>query len=118
MMPRPILETLREIRRGAFLDEAAEKLHELVSAVTASGKGGTLTLRLTVQPAGRGNAVRTVIVVDQITSNLPAPDREVTVFFPTEAGELSRSDPSQLPLGLRPVETPVQPVQPIAQQNA
>lgn len=113
-MPRPILETLREIRRGAFLDEAAERLQELVNAVTTSGKGGKLTLSISVQPAGRGS-VKTVVIQDQVVVNLPQPDREVTIFFPTKDGELSRSDPAQMPLGLRPVETPSQPVQPVEQ---
>lgn len=106
-MARPILETLREIRRGAFLDEAAQGLQELVNRVTATGKGGTLTLKLSVSPAGRGSSVRTVLVLDNIAVNLPSPDREVTVFFPTPNGDLQRSDPAQMPLGLTPV--PSQP---------
>lgn len=113
-MPRPILETFRDIRRGAFLDEAAAKLQELVTAVTTSGKGGKLTLTISVQPAGRGS-VKTVVIQDSVGVSLPTPDREVTIFFPTENGELSRSDPAQIPLGLRPVETPSQPVQPVQQ---
>lgn len=107
-MARPILETLREIRRGAFLDEAAEKLQELVTAVTATGKGGKLSLTVSVSPAGRGS-VRTVVVQDAITMSLPSPDKEVTVFFPTQDGSLQRSDPAQMPLGLTPVATPQQP---------
>lgn len=103
-MARPILETFREIRKGAFLDEAALRLQELVNAVTLTGKGGSLTLKLSVQPAGRGR-VTTVVVGDQITLALPQPDREVTIFFPTPDGALSRSDPQQMPLGLAPVAT-------------
>lgn len=113
-MARPILETLREIRRGALLDEAAAKLQELVTAVTATGKGGTLTLKLSVSPAGRGSQVRTVLIQDLVSLSLPTADREVTVFFPTADGDLSRSDPAQLPLGLRPVESVSQAPQPVA----
>lgn len=107
-MARPILETLREIRRGAFLDEAAEQLESLVKAVQATGKGGALTLKLTVAPAGRGS-VKTVVVQDAIGVNLPTPDKEVTVFFPTQDGALQRSDPAQMPLGLHPVAQPIEP---------
>jgi len=102
MATRPIMETLREIRHGAMLDEAAEKLSEVVRRVFESGKAAQFRITLIVKPASRGS-VRTVILEDQISMKMPEPDREVTIFFPTQDGGLSRSDPAQLPLGLRPV---------------
>jgi hypothetical protein len=102
MAIRPIIDTLREIRHGAMLDEASGELAEVVKRVAETGKAGALTLRLTVKPAGRGS-VRTVVIEDEVVAKLPAPDKEVTIFFPTEDGNLSRQDPTQLPLGLRPV---------------
>jgi len=103
MSIRPIVDTLREIRHGAMLDEAASELAEVVKRVAETGKAGALTLKLTVKPAGRGS-VRTVVIEDEVQTKLPAPDKEVTVFFPTGDGNLSRQDPSQMDLGLRAVE--------------
>lgn len=104
MSIRPIVDTLREIRHGAMLDEASEELAEVVKRVSETGKSGSLTLRLTVKPAGRGS-VRTVVIEDEVNSKLPAPDKEVTVFFPTADGNLSRQDPAQMNLTLRAVES-------------
>lgn len=104
MANRPILETLREIRRGALLDDCAQALADVVSRVSQTGKPGSFTLKLTVKPAGRGS-VRTVVLEDDVSTKLPGADKEVTIFFPTEDGGLSRSDPAQIPLALRGVET-------------
>lgn len=104
MSIRPIVDTLREIRQGALLDEASEELAEVVKRVSETGKAGALSLKLTVKPAGRGS-VRTVVIVDEVTTKLPEPDKEVTVFFPTSEGNLSKQDPAQMNLGLRAVET-------------
>lgn len=103
MSIRPIVDTLRELRHGAMLDEASEEMAEVVKRVAETGKAGALLIKLTVKPAGRG-MVRTVVIEDDVTSKLPEPDKEVTVFFPTSDGNLSRSDPSQMNLGLRSVD--------------
>lgn len=108
MSIRPIVDTLRELRHGAMLDEASEQLAEVVKRVRETGKSGALTIRLTVKPAGRG-AVRTVVIEDDVANKLPEPDKEVTVFFPTEDGNLSRQDPTQMNLGLRAVEPAFDP---------
>lgn len=100
-MPRPILETLREIRAGGLLNEASEALAELVQKVSETGKGGEIAIRLKLRLANRGSA--TMIVDADVKKNIPEPDREVAFFFPTKDGGLSKQDPNQIPLGLRPV---------------
>jgi hypothetical protein len=105
MPTRPILETLREVRHGALLNEMADELAQVVKAVADSGKAGALVLKLTVRPAGKGS-VRTVVMEDDLTAKMPTPNKEVTIFFPTEDGTLSRTDPAQMPLGLRPAGPP------------
>jgi hypothetical protein len=102
---RPILETLGQIRRGSMLDECAEKLQEVVAHVARYGKPAKLTISLTVKPASKG-ATRTVVVEDSVEAKLPKVDVEPTVFFPTVDGHLSRTDPSQMELGLRGVPAP------------
>jgi hypothetical protein len=105
MATRPILETLRDVRHGALLNEMADELARVVGAVAESGKAGALVLKLTVRPAGKGS-VRTVLLEDDLVAKLPSPNKEVTIFFPTPDGGLSRSDPDQMPLGLRVAEPP------------
>jgi len=101
-MARPILETLGQLRRGLLLSDLSERMADLVKQVKATGRGGKLTLTLTVKPAGKG-VVRNVVVEDEVALKLPAPDKEATIFFPTEDGSLSRSDPNQYPLPLAAV---------------
>ena len=104
MSIRPIVDTLRELRHGAMLDEASEQMAEVVKRVSETGKAGSLLIKLTVKPAGRG-MVRTVVIEDDVAAKLPEADKEVTVFFPLSDGNLSRQDPSQMNLGLRVVES-------------
>lgn len=101
---RPIVDTLREIRHGAMLEDASEELAKIVRRVAETGKPGSLTMKLVVRPTGRGS-VRTLVIEDQLMTKIPQPDREVTIFFPTADGNLTRNDPSQMSLGLRSVES-------------
>ncbi|MGI6878793.1 hypothetical protein [Microbacterium sp. gxy059] len=76
--------------------EAAETLRKVIEAVKATGKVGSITLRLDVKPAdGMSEAV---VVVDKITQKVPEKTREGSMAFVTKDGDLSRSDPSAMPL--------------------
>lgn len=112
-MPRPIFETLREIRAGGLLNEATEALAELVHAVNETGKSGEIAIRLKLKLANRGSS--TMIVDADVKKTIPEPDREVAFFFPTKDGGLSKQDPNQIPLGLRPVSDMSDP--PLAQRE-
>jgi hypothetical protein len=105
-MARPILETLAQLRRGALLPDFSDRMADLVKAVQMSGRGGSITLKLTVKPAGKGT-VRNVVLEDEITVKAPAPDKEATIFFPTDDGSLVRNDPNQRELALSPVPDPL-----------
>lgn len=109
MATRPIVDTLRELRNGVFLDEASEALAEVVRAVTRTGRAGALKLTLTIKPAARGT-VSTVIVDADVQQKLPPADREITMFFPTADGNLSRNDPKQPDMFPRIVITRSDPV--------
>lgn len=45
-MIRPITDTLRHLEAGCLIDEASEKLSELVLAVDSTGKAGSITITL------------------------------------------------------------------------
>jgi len=105
-MARPFLETLGELRQGRTLEELGLELANVVAAVQATSKKGSLSLKITVSPPKKGSATY-LVVDDEIVTRVPKLDRAETVFFPTRDHSLSRNDPSQIPLGLRPVEPPV-----------
>lgn len=76
--------------------EAAETLRKVIEAVKATGKVGSITIRLDVKPAdGLSDAV---VVYDRIAQKVPEKTREGSMAFITKDGDLSRSDPSAMPL--------------------
>lgn len=97
---RPFAEFLREHGRGRTHDELGEALHTLVSRVKDTGKKGTITLTVQVEPMKKDD--RMVVVSDKIAIKLPEHDRPAGVWFVGRDGNLQRNDPDQPELeGLR-----------------
>lgn len=101
---RPFGVFLRELNDGETHDELSVALVELVEAVKACGKQGTLTFALKVAPAGRGSA--TVMVTDKITVKAPEAARAESVWFIDDNGNPVRHNPDQQKLPLREVPRP------------
>lgn len=99
---RSFASWLQEQRNGICQAEATDALKELTSAVTEHGKGGTLTLKLSVKPAKVG--VGTLLITDEIKVSLPEGDRPAAIFYADEDGNLSRHDPRQPRLPLQAVD--------------
>ena len=99
-MARPIVDSLRKIRGGAFLDEASGQLAELVSAVDATGKGGKITLEISVKKMSKG----AVGVLGIVKLSKPKELPDTTLMFPTPEGDLLTEDPRQQKLELKTVE--------------
>lgn len=76
--------------------EAAETLRKVIEAVKATGKVGSITIRLDVKPAD--GLMDAVVVYDRITQKVPEKTREGSMAFITRDGDLSRTDPSAMPL--------------------
>ena len=93
---RPFNEWLRDQRTGALNVELGEGLNKLVEAVETTGKAGTLTLKLTVKPAGKDTA-GAMVVSDLVTLKSPESHPEF-FYFVDEDGNLTRSNPRQLPM--------------------
>lgn len=92
--PRPFAEFVVQQRRGALNSEAAEKLAELVAAVTELGKAGQLTIVVKVAP-GKGDSLE---VTDDVRVKLPEPDRATALWFADGDHNLTRLNPAQQPL--------------------
>jgi len=97
---RPITDTLRHIGGGVFIDLASDKMSELVAAVDASGKGGKLTLEVSVKKATRGGAMH---ITGKVTLKKPAEDALEAMLFATPEGNLVADDPRQQKLDLKSV---------------
>lgn len=100
-MEKNFLETLKEIRRGAVVDDLTQELRDLVAAVRATGSAGELTLTIKVRPAAKGD-VNTLMIHDAVKVKLPKGEKGTTILFATDDNVLQRNDPRQPELkGLR-----------------
>lgn len=99
---------LQDLRDGRAHAELSGQLAELLAKVKETGKGGSLTLKLKIKPAGRGADVDKVTISDDIVLGLPKSERGEDFFWLTSDNDLSRNHPKQGSLELRDV-TPSAP---------
>jgi len=93
--PPSFAAMLAQIRPGTDI-EAAETLRKVIEGVKATGKVGSIVIRLDVKPAdGLSEAV---VVHDKISQKVPEKTRPGSMAFITKDGDLSRTDPSAMPL--------------------
>lgn len=90
---KPFAQFLQEARRGGLHTEMSEQLADLVSAVRETGKKGSITLKLTVEPSKDDDAM--IVVHDDCKVTLPRITQRPSLFFPDEHGNLHRRDPRQ-----------------------
>ncbi|MER7070951.1 hypothetical protein [Terrabacter sp. NPDC000476] len=103
---RPFADFLREHGRGRTHDELGEALHTLIARVKDTGKKGSLSLTISVEPMKKADE-RMVVVGDKIAIKLPEHDRPSAVWFVGKDGNLQRDDPDQLSFdSLREVPPP------------
>lgn len=102
---RPFADFLRDQAKGKTHEELSEALHDLVARVRDTGKKGSVVLTVKVGPL-KGD-LDVLVVSDEIRLNLPEHDRQASLFYPDETGNLSRTDPNQLSFeGLKEVPPP------------
>jgi len=95
-----LLETLKQQRKGAFIEELEEKFSELVHSVHDVNKAGKITITLKLKPLKPGVESDTVTLEDEINLTTPKPDKKASVFYATPSGTLSRTDPNQMEMKL------------------
>lgn len=104
-MARSIVDTLRHLEGGCLIDEASEKLAEVVRRVDATGKGGSLTIKVDVRRATAG----AMAVRGTVTSKVPAEPPIEALLWGTPEGNLLTEDPAQSKLELKPVAVETKP---------
>lgn len=112
---RPFFDTLREIRRGEILDDAAALLNKAVKAVDETGKPAKLTIELTIKPAAK--IPGTYVISDKVRAKLPELPVGETILFGTPEGNLQARDPRQVEIDLKAIDTPAKPTAELKQVN-
>lgn len=101
---KPFAAFIQETARGKTHTELSDALHDLVAKVTETGKKGSLTYVVTIQPLDKDGAA--MQISDEIKLKLPEHDRGTHVGFVDGNGNLQRTDPAQPELPLRTVPGP------------
>lgn len=105
---RPFTEFLHLQRGGSLHVELGEALNDVVEAVTETGKGGKVTLTITVKPIGKSSHGQ-LMVTDAVKVTLPEGERGESIFFADDDHNLVRDNPNQPEIpGLREVPRPAQ----------
>lgn len=101
---RPAADVLRDLAKGKTHDELSEAIWDLRQRVAETGKGGSVTLTISMKPLKENPDM--IVVEDEIKLKLPEFPRQPSVFYADRQGNLSRQNPLQdeLPGTLRAVE--------------
>lgn len=83
---------IAQIDGGMFEEELEGELRSLLEAISGTGKGGEVTIKIKVKPKKSHGAVE---ITGDVKTKLPEPERLSSVFFITPEGNLSRRDPRQ-----------------------
>jgi hypothetical protein len=93
---------LREHRSGQTHDSISAKLQELVDTVVEQDRAGSLTIKISLKPRGRGDEGAYDVTVDT-TLSLPKPPPLQSILYATPDGNLVRANPHQQDLDLREI---------------
>lgn len=105
-MPKPLHLNLNgvsvETDEGEImqlLDLASEKLTELVNAITSTGKGGSLTMKIELKPSTAG----ALAVRGEVNIKKPKRMPREALLWATPDGNLMADDPRQIKMELKTV---------------
>lgn len=97
---------LTDLNDGKTLTGLTADLAELLQVVKATGRSGSLTLKVKVQPAAKpGQEVDKITVTADRKLELPKPESPQDFFWLTDDAETTRQHPRQHALDLREVKT-------------
>jgi hypothetical protein len=96
----PFALLIQQMRKGGLHTELGDELAGLVLACAETGKKGTLTLTLNVDPGDDG----IMVVDDKIVVKAPRATPAKTLYWHDEKGNLIRNRPNQDELPFRAVK--------------
>lgn len=96
---------LTELNEGSTHAALTSDIAELLRTVQATGRAGSITLKIKVAPATRSNSgyVDKVTITADRKLELPKPEQPADFFYLTDEGETTRNHPRQHDLPLREV---------------
>ena len=97
-MQGQFIKLVAALAAGRTAEEADKQLAEVVTAVNETNKSGSITLKISIQPAGAKMGTAVVSFESSIESKPPRHPLGLTQFFALESGELSRRHPDQAEL--------------------
>ncbi len=92
---------LADINDGTTLAGLTSDLAELMQAVKANGRSGSMSIKIKISPASRTGEVDKITVVADRKLELPKPDQPSDFFWLTDDAEPTRQHPRQHALDLR-----------------
>lgn len=98
---KPFAAVLQEMNKGRTHTELSTALQDVVMAVLATHKKGTVTLQIDIS---KSKAMGMVELTDTVKVKLPEADRSTSMFYVTDDGNLTREDPKQMSLPLAVAE--------------
>lgn len=104
---QPLTRTLDSMSNGSAIELATAELYAVIEAVKTVGKPGKLVMTLTVTPATKSPTIDRVSIELATQAKPPKLPAEDTLFFIGEDGNLTRRDPVQERLDLRPVDNTI-----------
>lgn len=100
MKIRPAIDTLRALKDGVTIDRLAFEINSACNAVTQLGKPAEVTLKIRIRPySGKGTKLKEppILMDAEITTKLPKPDSEATIFFVDDDGNPVQTPPRKDP---------------------
>lgn len=103
--PKTFIQTLADHHYGFTADEATQALKTCIDESERTGKATELILKIKIKPASKAQGRYDVLA--DISTKLPAKQREPAVMFVGPDGHLTNRDPRQSEIpGLRAVDGP------------
>lgn len=97
--PNTFIASITDLNDGATASDLDRQLREVVLKARETGKPGSITLTLSVEPRGADS----VIVVAKITEKMPKAEEPKSIFFVDDEGQLVREHPKQSTLPFKTV---------------
>lgn len=88
------LKLVADLEKGETAAELDAALAEVIAAVQLTGKKGSVSLKISIEPASKSAEV--LGIEGEVKAAPPKPDHKLDIFFATESGELSRNNARQM----------------------
>lgn len=96
---------LAELNDGQTNAGLTGDMAELLQTVKATGRGGSMTLKIKIQSASKTGEVDKITITADRRLELPKPEQPTDFFWLTDTAEPTRQHPRQHALDLRDAKT-------------